>query len=49
MAVMILLAVTSIYTVLQRIRHVHGVATGREGGATPRSQAREPVDRRGVV
>jgi hypothetical protein len=34
MAVMILLAATSLYTVFQRIRHVHRVAAATDSGSS---------------
>ncbi|MCI0452818.1 MAG: CDP-alcohol phosphatidyltransferase family protein [Candidatus Latescibacteria bacterium] len=43
MAVMILLAVTSLYTVFQRIRHVHRVASA------PAADRDRPVDTRGAL
>jgi hypothetical protein len=47
MAVMILLAATSLYTVLQRIRHVHRVAM--EADAQARRLRDRPVDSRDAV
>lgn len=47
MAVMILLAVTSLYTVLQRIRHVHRVAIEADSRRTPDRD--HPLDRRDAI
>lgn len=47
MAVMILLAATSLYTVFQRIRHVHRVAAAMDASRTPGED--RPVDTRGAM
>ena len=47
MAVMILLAATSLYTVFQRIRHVHRAAAAMDASRVP--GADRPVDTRGVM
>jgi phosphatidylglycerophosphate synthase len=49
MAVMILLAATSIYTVFQRIRHVHRAARAPHTNAQPRDNTSGHVDRQSVV
>ena len=47
MAVMILLAATSLFTVVQRIRHVHRVAAAMDASRTPGED--RPVDTRGAM
>ena len=49
MAVMMLLAVTTLYTVLQRIRHVHRVATGADSTARRTPGHERPVDTRDAM
>jgi CDP-diacylglycerol--glycerol-3-phosphate 3-phosphatidyltransferase len=48
MAVMILLAVTSLYTVFQRIRHVHRVAAASNAATPPRENVNDRVDSGGA-
>lgn len=49
MAVMILLAVISLYTVLQRIRHVHRVAMEADSPARRTPNGDHPLDRRDAI